>query len=95
MIGGSSTCEHAFGRCPGLTDRQQENWPYCRGDSCEYRGVPVDYEESIRVGREMGCWEGDFQELYGEMTLEPESLNEVCLFRCLKCDKRMFTWPMT
>ena len=74
---------------------QGEDWPWCCGNFCEYLGVPGSYEESIRIGREMECWEGNFQELYGEMTLEPESLNEVCIFRCLTCGKQVFTWQMT
>ena len=74
---------------------QNEDWPYCCGNFCEYLGVPESYEQSIRIGREMKCWEGDFNELYGDMALEPESLNEVCLFRCLTCDARMFTWQCT
>ena len=74
---------------------QNEDWPYCCGNFCEYLGVPESYEQSIQIGREMQCWEGDFTELYGDMTLEPESLNEVCLFRCLTCDARMFTWQCT
>ncbi|OWK45766.1 hypothetical protein FRUB_02097 [Fimbriiglobus ruber] len=43
----------------------------------------------------MKLWRGDYKQLYGDMTLEPESLNEVCLFRCLKCGKEVFTWQMT
>ena len=74
---------------------QGEDWPWCCGDFCEYHGVPKSYEESIRVGREMKLWRVDFQQLYGDMTLEPESLNEVCIFRCLKCGKQVFTWQMT
>jgi uncharacterized protein CbrC (UPF0167 family) len=74
---------------------QDEDWPWCCGDFCEYLGVPASYDESIRVGAEMEFWEGDFRERFGDMTLEPESLNEVCLFRCLTCDRRLFTWQMT
>lgn len=74
---------------------QNEDWPFCCGDFCEYLGVPASYEESIRIGREMECWEGNYEEMYGDITLEPESLNEVCLFRCLTCDGRVFTWQCT
>lgn len=74
---------------------QREDWPWCCGEFCEYLGTPASYEESIRIGREMTCWEGDFQTLYGGMPLKPESLREVCIFRCLTCDKRVFTWQMT
>ena len=74
---------------------QDEDWPWCCGDFCEYLGNPASYEESIRIGREMQFWGGDYRQKYGDMTLEPESLNEVCLFRCLTCDKRVFTWQMT
>lgn len=74
---------------------QGEDWPHCCGNFCEYLGFPESYEQSIQLGREMQCWEGDFTELYGDMTLEPESLHEVCMFRCLTCDSRMFTWQCT
>jgi uncharacterized protein CbrC (UPF0167 family) len=74
---------------------QNEDWPWCCGDFCEYLGVPESYDESIRIGREVECWDGDFQELYGDVTLEPEWLNEVCIFRCLTCGKQVFTWQMT
>jgi len=74
---------------------QDEDWPFCCGSFCEYLGVPGTYDESIRIGHEVECWEGNFQELYGDMTLQPESLNEVCLFRCLACEKRVFTWQCT
>ena len=74
---------------------QNEDWPYCCGNFCEYLGVPACYDESIQIGRDTQCWQGDFTALYGDMTLEPESLNEVCLFRCLTCDSRMFTWQCT
>jgi hypothetical protein len=43
----------------------------------------------------MEYWKGDFKKFFGDMTLEPESLREVCLFRCLMCDRRVFTWQMT
>ena len=74
---------------------QNEDWPWCCGDFCEYLGVPESYEESIRIGHEMQMWRGDYKQKYGDMTLEPESLNEVCIFRCLKCGKQVFTWQMT
>jgi uncharacterized protein CbrC (UPF0167 family) len=74
---------------------QNEDWPWCCGDFCEYQGVPKSYDESIRIGQEMECWEGDFKQLYGDVTLEPESLREVCIFRCLTCGKQVFTWQMT
>lgn len=74
---------------------QGEDWPYCCGDFCEYVGAPESYEESIRIGREMDSWEGDFEKLYGDMALEPEDLSEVCIFRCLTCSKKMFTWQAT
>lgn len=74
---------------------QDEDWPWCCGDFCEYLGVPRSYEESIRVGREMKMWPADYASVYGDMTLQPESLNEVCLFRCLHCGKPVFTWQMT
>lgn len=74
---------------------QDEDWPWCCGDFCEYLGSPTSVEESIRIGREMQYWGGDFQQLYGPMTLEPESLHEVCIFRCLTCEQQVFTWQMT
>lgn len=90
-----SICDE-FRRTPTLPlFLQDEDWPWCCGDFCEYLGVPASYEESIRIGREMQLWGGDYRQRYGEMTLEPESLSEVCLFRCLTCDKRVFTWQMT
>ena len=77
---------------------QWEDWPFCCGDYCEYQGFPTTYEESMRVGTEIPHWEfgpKDFREIYGDTTLEPECLDEVCIFKCLKCKKEFFTWQYT
>lgn len=77
---------------------QGEDWPFCCGDFAEYIGVPSSYEESIRIGRELKMWDQRFQsyeELYGDMALEPEALSEVCIFRCPRCEESMFTWQAT
>ena len=77
---------------------QGEDWPYCCGDFSEFIGTPGSYEESIRIGREMSHWDHgpeDYESMYGEMTLEPEELKEVNIFRCLQCGNRVFTWQAT
>ena len=90
-----SICDE-FRRTPTLPlFLQSEDWPWCCGDFCEYFGFPGSNEESIRIGREIQMWEGDFRQLFGDVTLQPECLREVCLFRCLKCDQQLFTWQMT
>ncbi len=77
---------------------QGEDWPYCCGDFMEYIGTPSSYDESIRVAREMDHWDHgprSFSAVYGEMALEPESLEEVCIFRCFDCSSKVFTWQAT
>jgi hypothetical protein len=77
---------------------QGEDWPFCCGDLTEYVGVPSSYEESIRIGKDFKMWDHGFrpyEELFGDMKLEPESLREVCIFRCQKCGELMFTWQAT
>ena len=76
---------------------QAEDWPFCCADFCEYQGTPPTYQEAIEMGRKLPYWEygpADFEEIFG-MTLQPEVLEEVCLFQCLTCKNQMFTWQMT
>ena len=77
---------------------QGEDWPSCCGDFVELIGSPETEEEAIRIGREMDYWDhrpASFTELYGDMTLEPEDLEEINIFRCLSCDKKVFIWQCT
>ena len=77
---------------------QGEDWPFCCGDFAEFQGTPKTYEESIRIGREWALWDRKFttyEDLFGDMTLEPESLREVSLFRCPRCEKEIYTWQCT
>lgn len=77
---------------------QGEDWPYCCGDFTEYIGAPDSYPEAARVAREVSYWsEGpdDFVEFFGEEALEPEDLDEICVFRCLECRSQVFTWQAT
>ncbi len=77
---------------------QSEDWPFCCGDFAEFRGNPASYEESVNIGRQLQLWDrciADYKELYGDMTLEPESLQEVSLFKCPACSKTVFTWQCT
>jgi uncharacterized protein CbrC (UPF0167 family) len=77
---------------------QNDDWPYCCGDFCEYIGSPKSYDESKDLPGISNYWDSgvsNYSELFGEMTLEPESLSEVCKFKCSSCSKDYFTWQST
>jgi hypothetical protein len=77
---------------------QGEDWPFCCGDFAEYVGYPDSYEAAGHIGRTAAYWDrgpASFLELHGEAALEPESLEEVCIFRCLDCSTLLFTWQAT
>jgi hypothetical protein len=71
------------------------DWPVCCGEWCEFTGTPQSYEESVQVPPTRTLWR------YGPATwdygfdLEPESLREVSLFRCLRCPNLYFVWQCT
>jgi uncharacterized protein CbrC (UPF0167 family) len=77
---------------------QYNDWPIHCGELCEFTGVPKTKEESIDIGKTYTMWdkgETTFQEMYGDETLQPSTLNEVSTFMCRKCGKKLFTWQMT
>ncbi len=77
---------------------QNEDRPFCCGDFAEFIGEPKSYKESIQIAKELTLWDRkfiDYEELYGDMTLEPESLREISLFLCHGCNKRIYTWQCT
>lgn len=71
---------------------QDEDWPFCCGEFCEYLYSPQSYEEAEKIGSEIECWHGD---LFDEMVLQPETLNEVNVFGCLSCPRKLYTWQGT
>jgi hypothetical protein len=64
---------------------QDQDWPMCCGDWCEYVGNPKDDEESVRVPSQFQFWDHRPSNETVDDELRPESLREVCLFRCLSC----------
>jgi len=74
---------------------QREDWPMCCGDWCEYIGIPADYDESVQVPSLHQFWHRRPVEPHWDFELKPESLREVCIFKCLACDKTYFIWQPT
>ncbi|MCC9656698.1 CbrC family protein [Rhodopirellula halodulae] len=74
---------------------QGEDWPLCCGDWCEFIGVPTDYNESVRVVSQHQFWDRRPVEPHWDFELKPESLREICIFRCLSCRKTYFIWQPT
>jgi uncharacterized protein CbrC (UPF0167 family) len=77
---------------------QYRDWPVHCGELCEFIGIPKTYDESVEIGNSVLFWdrgESDYNGAYGDITLEPEALSEVSVFKCTKCGKKLFTWQMT
>ncbi len=74
---------------------QREDWPMCCGEWCEFVGVPGSYEESSGVPASHSYWERGPAAWRFTDQLLPESLREVSLFRCVRCNQPWFTWQMT
>lgn len=74
---------------------QREDWPMCCGDWCEFIGNPPDDNASVRVPFEYEYWKTRPMKQAFDHELRPESLREVCLFRCLSCPKTYFIWQPT
>jgi hypothetical protein len=74
---------------------QREDWPMCCGDWCEFIGNPPDYDASVRVPSEYQFWNRQPVNRAFGFDLRPESLREVCLYRCLTCPKKYFIWQPT
>ena len=74
---------------------QRDDWPMCCGGWCEFVGVPGSRDESRQVPQDFRYWERGPVEWRFEYELFPESLREVCLFRCGACSGRCFVWQPT
>lgn len=74
---------------------QDEDWPICCGDWCEYVGYPSDYDQSVKVPDNYIFWQRSPSSQKLGFPLKPESLREVCLFGCLHCSKSFFIWQPT
>jgi hypothetical protein len=74
---------------------QDEDWPFCCNDWCEFIGNPADDEASVRVPANFTYWDHRPTPCQWDFELRPESLREVCLFRCLSCPKTYFIWQPT
>lgn len=74
---------------------QSEDWPMCCNDWCEFTGNPPDLNVSVRVPVENEFWDRGPSEFDSGFELQPESLREICLFRCLTCSKTYFIWQPT
>ena len=84
---------HLIPRIPLMM--QNEDWPLCCNDWCEFIGNPADYEASVRVPNENKFWDHGPSNHSFDFELRPESLREVCLFRCVSCPKTYFIWQPT
>jgi hypothetical protein len=74
---------------------QDFDWPVCCGEWCEFTGYPRTYEESVQVPSTRTLWRrGPAEWDYG-FDLQPETLDEVSLFRCLHCSRPYFVWQCT
>ena len=74
---------------------QDEDWPMCCNDWCEFVGIPADYDASVLVPSQHRYWNHGPQNWDADFELRPESLREVCLFHCLSCDESYFIWQPT
>ncbi|MGC4006398.1 MAG: CbrC family protein [Pirellulales bacterium] len=74
---------------------QDADWPMCCGDWCEFLGNPPDFETSLSVPFHFRFWDHSPAEYLATQSLVPESLREVCLFRCLACTNSYFIWQPT
>jgi uncharacterized protein CbrC (UPF0167 family) len=74
---------------------QRQDWPTCCNEWCEFTGNPLDIAQSIGVPAIYQYWDGQPKEPHWDFELQPESLREVCLFRCLACGKLFFIWQPT
>lgn len=78
---------------------QQEDWPICCGNWCEYTGVPATEKESVLVPSRYRYWEfGPAESEFNSdnsLQLIPECLDEVCLFRCDQCKGLYFVWQFS
>ncbi len=77
---------------------QGDDWPFCCGEWCEFLGVPDNGQAAIALVDTDTYWSGGpgtYASEFGDMTLEPEDLEEVSLFRCLHCHQPFFTWQFT
>ena len=87
---------HEFHQTPDIPlFLQHQDWPMCCGTWCEYIGVPNSDGESVIVPTTFGYWEHEPRKWESAHDLRPESLREVSLFRCVSCDRRIFTWQFT
>ena len=86
----------AFSETPHIPLLMRDSdWPICCGDLCEFRGNPASYDVSVLVpvrcqfwDRQPAAWRYDYE-------LQPESLRQVCLFRCQGCEMTYFVWQPT
>jgi hypothetical protein len=74
---------------------QHRDWPMCCGDWCEFYGNPADYRESVEVPSLHQFWDYRPHKWDRDFELKPESLREVCVFRCLTCNRSYFIWQPT
>jgi hypothetical protein len=79
---------------------QREDWPLCSsgpgcGDWCEFVGNPRDKDAAVLVPSEYQFWDRCPTKWSGDFEIIPESLREVCLFRCSACGQGYFIWKPT
>ncbi|MGB7324150.1 MAG: CbrC family protein [Rubripirellula sp.] len=74
---------------------QNDDWPFCCDEWCEFHGNPSTESNIKSLLEEHEDWDfgpSDFQ--YAD-SLTPESLREISLFRCFDCGKSYFIWQST
>ncbi|MCA9068781.1 MAG: hypothetical protein KDA84_07655 [Planctomycetaceae bacterium] len=74
---------------------QDEDWPMCCGDWCEFQGCPPDYAASVQVPSLHRYWDRRPKNPHWDFELKPESLREVNIFRCFQCKTSYFIWQPT
>lgn len=74
---------------------QDEDWAFCCNNWCEFIGNPADDDASVKVPATFAFWDHCPTPSDWDFELKPESLREVCLFRCLTCPKTYFIWQPT
>lgn len=84
---------HLFPQIPLFL--QDQDWPTCCDDWCEYIGSPEDYDASVAIPDQSIFWDNGVKKWQLPHSLEPESLLEVNVFRCFSCAKTYFTWQST
>lgn len=76
---------------------QGDDWAICCGELAEFVGNPTSLDELIELERTAQPWEQSptsYQRDFAN-TGPPESFREISIFRCVKCQKRLYVDQFT